>query len=440
MESTQIAKSLRSTHEMENRGRVAARYREIREFTERLCQPLAIEDYVVQSMPDASPAKWHLAHVSWFFHTFVLEPARSGIRAGRPEYRYLFNSYYNAVGPMHSRPERGMLSRPTVSEIYRYRREIDDAMLEFIETADEERWRDAGPIVTLGLNHEQQHQELILTDIKHMLGRNPLYPVYSGNGSIERAATPEPEWLWFGENVYWIGAAGEDFFFDNEAPRHRTFAHAFEIASRPVTVGEYIEFIEDGGYARPELWLSAGWAAVQERGWTAPLYWERREGEWRCFTLAGIRPVRSAEPVCHLSYFEADAFARWAGARLPSEAEWEIASAQEDIGGNFAESGHYHPRPIGSSGSSNAISSSAALLAMFGDVWEWTRSSYEPYPGYRPVDGALGEYNGKFMSGQYVLRGGSCATPRSHIRRTYRNFFGPDKRWQFSGVRLARDA
>jgi ergothioneine biosynthesis protein EgtB len=285
------------------------------------------------------------------------------------------------------------------------------------------------------LNHEQQHQELILTDIKHLFGQNPLYPAYAATEMAVHGMASELEWIGFDENVYWIGADGSGFFFDNEAPRHRTFVHAFELASRPVTVGEYIDFIGDGGYARPELWLSAGWFAVQENGWAAPMYWEKRDGEWLYFTLAGMRPVSPAEPVCHLSYFEADAFARWAGARLPSEAEWEIASVGAGIEGNFAESGRYHP-----TAEEFRAGSAGTPSRMFGDVWEWTRSSYEPYPGYRPASGALGEYNGKFMSGQYVLRGGSCATPRSHIRRTYRNFFAPEKRWQFSGVRLARDS
>ncbi|HJU28847.1 MAG TPA: ergothioneine biosynthesis protein EgtB, partial [Candidatus Binataceae bacterium] len=319
MESIQTAKP----RDVAARARecVAEQYREVRGFTDRLCVPLAIEDYVVQSMPDASPTKWHLAHVSWFFQTFVLEPAARGARAGRPEYKYLFNSYYNAVGPMYSRPRRGMLSRPTVSEVRDYRRDIDNAMIEFIETVGEREWSRARPIVTLGLNHEQQHQELILTDLKHMLSLNPLRPAYIAGEPSLHTDSPELEWIGFGENVYWIGAGEEDFFFDNEAPRHRTFVHAFELASRPTTVGEFIEFVEGGGYQRPELWLSAGWAAVQENGWGAPLYWEKIDGEWNCFTLAGMRPLNSAEPVCHLSYFEADAFARWRGARLPSEAE-----------------------------------------------------------------------------------------------------------------------
>ena len=410
VDSTQIAKPPRPAADARNRGRLAARYRQIRAFTEQLCQPLATEDYVVQSMPDASPAKWHLAHVSWFFQTFVLDAAHPGFRLGKPEYKYIFNSYYNAVGAMHSRAMRGMLSRPAVSEIYQYRREIDAAMLEFIETAGERRWREAEPVVTLGLNHEQQHQELILTDIKHLFAQNPLYPVYAASEAAAEAAAPGLEWTRFGEDIYWIGADGEDFFFDNEAPRHRTFVHAFELASRPATAGEYIDFIDDGGYARPELWLSAGWSAVQESGWAAPMYWEKRDGEWLCFTLAGRRPVDPAEPACHLSYFEADAFARWAHARLPSEAEWEIASSDARIEGNFAESERYHPAPAGST-----AGSAPSLSLMFGDVWEWTRSSYDPYPGYRPAAGALGEYNGKFMSGQYVLRGGSCVTPRSSI-------------------------
>jgi ergothioneine biosynthesis protein EgtB len=399
-------------------------YREVRAQTEALCRPLEIEDYGVQSMPDASPAKWHLAHTTWFFETFLLQPHLPGWEPFHPGFNYLFNSYYEAVGARHPRPERGLLSRPTVAEVYAYRAHVDQGMERLLAGAPPE----IEGLVTLGLNHEQQHQELILTDLKHALCTNPLRPAYHERPPRPSTQAPPLSWREYGSGIREIGHSGGGFAFDNEGPGHPVYLAPFQLASRLVTNAEYLAFVEDGGYRRPELWLAEGWAAVQERGWAAPLYWEQREGEWWAATLAGMEPIVGAEPVCHVSLFEADAFARWAGARLPTEAEWETAAADLPIEGNFVESGALHPLP-GCSGDD--------LAQCFGDVWEWTQSQYGPYPGFRPAAGAVGEYNGKFMCNQHVLRGGSCATPRSHTRATYRNFFPAATRWQFSGIRLA---
>jgi ergothioneine biosynthesis protein EgtB len=416
----------------DTRKRLAARYREVRAFSERLCEPLRAEDYAIQSMPDASPAKWHLAHTSWFFETFILKPGLPNYQEYDPRNAYLFNSYYNAVGPMHCRARRGMISRPTVEETYRYREQIDAAMMHFFERAPKDRWHELESVIVLGLNHEQQHQELFLTDIKHMLAQNPLCPAYAQSGEGEPAVTSPVRWCTFPEGLQCIGHEGQDFSFDNEGPRHRVFVENYQLASRLVTNSEYLAFVQDHGYERAELWLSLGWFTVNDQKWTAPLYWEKQDGQWLEFTLSGLRKLNPSEPVCHVSYFEADAYARWAGARLATEAEWELASAKLPLAGNFVEERHYHPVPLGET-------RGGELAQMFGDVWEWTRSSYSPYPRYEPAKGAIGEYNGKFMCNQYVLRGGSCATSQSHIRRTYRNFFAPDKRWQFTGIRLATD-
>ena len=398
-----------------------------------LCAPLEVEDYVVQSMPDASPVKWHLAHTSWFFETFVLKPAGVDLEAIPSQYGYLFNSYYNTIGERIARPDRGLLSRPTVAEVCRFRAAIDDAMRALLDRADDAWLRRLGPMIELGLHHEQQHQELILTDLKHAFGRNPLRPIYR-DIELPGAEAPGPiRWLDYPAGLRRIGHDGPGFAFDNESPRHRVFVVAFRLADRLVTNGEYRAFIEDGGYERPEFWLSDGWNARNTQRWTAPLYWERSADGWRMLTLAGMRDLDEAEPVCHVSYYEADAFARWSGARLPSEAEWEVAAEGRPVEGNFLEDERFHPAPLAASGATGSPSQ------LFGDVWEWTRSPYSPYPGYQPAAGALGEYNGKFMCNQMVLRGGSCATPASHIRSTYRNFFPPDARWQFSGIRLARD-
>ncbi len=406
-------------------AKLAAQYEQVRAQTERLAQPLSAEDCALQSMPDASPVKWHLAHTTWFFETFVLERALPGYRPFSPQFRVLFNSYYVAVGPRHPRPERGMLSRPPLDEVRAYRRHVDSHMAQLLNNA--ELPAQLLELIELGVNHEQQHQELIITDLKHLLSRNPLQPAYVERPAATAAGAAPLTWINLPDGIRQVGHGGEGFRFDNEEPRHRVFIDACAIASRPVTVGEYADFIADGGYERAELWLSEGWDMRNSHGWTAPLYWQP---DGTAFTLHGARRLHAGEPVCHISFFEADAYARWADARLPTEAEWEIFAAPQPAGGNFLEDGHFHPVPGGDQ---------AGPLQVYGDVWEWTRSSYEPYPGYRAAPGAVGEYNGKFMSNQYVLRGGSCATPASHIRATYRNFFPAAARWQFSGVRLARD-
>jgi ergothioneine biosynthesis protein EgtB len=402
----------------------ARQYQPVRAATLALVAPLSAEDCAIQSMPDASPVKWHLAHTTWFFETFVLEPHAAGYRTFDPAYRYLFNSYYNALGDRHPRPERGMLSRPSLAEVLAYRRHVDEALLVRNNLPPE--------LIQLGLHHEQQHQELILTDLKHLLSRNPLKPAYQKQWPLTPIRGRARTWIGFQGGLHEIGHSGAGFAFDNEAPRHRTWLDDFEIASHPVTHGEFLDFIEDRGYCRPELWLSAGWDLVQARGWQAPEYWRRRDGSWHTFTLHGEVPVDRNTPICHVSFYEAEAFARWAGARLPTEAEWEIAAQGAPREGNFVESGALHPLAL------REDSAPGRLAQAFGDVWEWTRSDYGPYPGYRPAGGAVGEYNGKFMSGQYVLRGGSCATPAGHIRLSYRNFFAPEARWQFSGLRLAK--
>ena len=408
---------------------LAARYRAVRAATERLAAPLSPEDCTPQSMPDASPVKWHLAHTSWFFETFVLEAAAPGYRPLEPAYRVLFNSYYHAVGEQHFRPERGLVTRPGLAEVLAYRRHVDGHCLALLEGG---RLAPAAQaVLELGLHHEQQHQELILTDVKHLLSKNPLRPAYASRAPAPAGAAAPLAWAPYPAGLREIGHAGAGFAFDNEGPRHRVFVHAFALASRAVTNGEYLAFMQDRGYERPELWLSDGWATVEREGWRAPLYWTEQDGAWHHFTLAGLLPVAPAEPVAHVSAYEADAYARWAGARLPTEAEWEVVAAGMPVAGNFVESGRLHPA---------AAPPGPSPAQLFGDVWEWTSSAYAAYPGYRPPPGALGEYNGKFMANQLVLRGGSCATPASHIRASYRNFFHPDARWQWSGIRLARDA
>ena len=410
---------------------MVSRYREVRRTTELLAQPLTPEDCQVQSMPDASPVKWHLAHSSWFFETFLILPYLRNYVAFDSSFCYLFNSYYNAIGPRVSRRERGLMSRPKLEDVYRYREAIDDFVVRLLESADTKLTTILRPILELGLNHEQQHQELILTDIKHAFSQNPSHPVYRSDvAKPPQTATASYKWMSFGGGVHWIGHSGDSFAFDNEGPRHRVFLEGFQIATRLVTNGEYIAFIENRGYSRPELWLSDGWAHACTRQWESPLYWEHIDNSWWTMTLGGFRPIETSEPVCHISHYEADAFARWAGFRLPTEAEWETAARDLNLDGNFLENGNLHPRPaeLGS-----------GLTQCFGDVWEWTQSPYTAYPGLQPAPGALGEYNAKFMCNQMVLRGGSCATPRSHIRATYRNFFPPEARWQFTGIRLARD-
>jgi len=384
-------------------------------------------------MPEVSPTRWHLAHTTWFFETFVLARALAQYAPVHPQFNYFFNSYYNDVGAQFPRAQRGLLSRPSQSEVLDYRAHVNNHMTGLLaESLNQDSRPSIQEIITLGLQHEQQHQELILTDIKHVLSHNPLNPAYHDIVPVDSQTTPAPlRWVRYGEGIRWLGSDGEGFSFDNERPRHRVFLECFKLASRAVTNAEYLEFMRDGGYENPSLWLSEGWQEVIAQGWCAPLYWVGDgEGDWQTFTLKGLAPLNPAAPVCHVSYFEADAFARWAGARLPTEAEWEHATEGMPQEGNFVESGCFRPVP--------STAPTEQPVQMFGDVWEWTSSSYAPYPGYVPLDGVLGEYNGKFMCNQYVLRGGSCVTPATHIRPTYRNFFPATTRWQFTGIRLAQ--
>lgn len=414
------------------------RFQRVRAMSEAICAPLHKEDYVIQSMPDVSPPKWHLAHVSWFFEAFLLTPYLKGYATIDPAYDFLFNSYYETHGVPFPRHRRGTLSRPTVDDVYRYRAHIDAAMAELLTAPPAEHADEIATRVEIGLHHEQQHQELLVMDIKHILAQNPLHPVYRADAAsasdVDAAALA---WHRYPGGVRHIGADfGSGFVFDSETPRHRQYVADFELASRPVTNGEFIDFIADGGYDRTELWLSDGWHLLHQTGWRAPLYWEKRDGQWHHMTLGGFKPVDRHAPVCHVSFYEADAFANWAGARLPTEAEWEVAAVDTLADGaaprgNFLDDSQLQPRA--------GASASAHPGQLFGDVWEWTGSAYRPYPGFRKLDGSLGEYNGKFMSGQMVLRGGCCATPADHIRASYRNFFPPQARWAFSGLRLARD-
>lgn len=431
-----IATSGKSVPEASAAPTLAERFRRVRDASSALAAPLEPEDYVVQSMPDASPTKWHLAHTTWFFEEFVLQQAGESYDFHNADFRFLFNSYYNAVGPMHLRSSRGMLSRPTVQQVLDYRARIDERMQSLLR--DEAALPSAlTQIITLGLHHEQQHQELLLTDIKHLFSCNPLLPAYmrepAAAPKVAKAA-PGLSYRRFDAGLVEVGHDSDAFCFDNELPRHRVYVAAFELGTRPITNAEYLEFIDSGGYRNAAHWLSDGWATAQREQWLRPIYWTESLGEE--FTLRGLLELDPDAPVTHLSCYEADAFARWAGARLPTEFEWEIAAAGLPVSGNFVESGHWRPMPAPHPAPQP---DSPPLLQMFGDVWEWTQSAYSPYPGFRTASGALGEYNGKFMVNQLVLRGGSCATPQSHIRPTYRNFFNPAARWQFSGVRLARD-
>jgi ergothioneine biosynthesis protein EgtB len=411
--------------------KLAEQYIACRRQTDSLTESLSPEDQMVQSSADASPAKWHLAHTAWFFETFILSQHLPGYRSIDSRFRDLFNSYYNAVGQQPDKALRSTFSRPSLEDVRKYRRHVDRYMGELLESGS----ASGGvlKLVELGINHEQQHQELLVTDIKHAFWSNPLRPAYQpGALEAEAAVAPAQTQHAFAGGLVQAGTDGNSFYFDNEAPRHKVFLQPFRLAARLATSGEYLAFIDDGAYQRPELWLSDGWKAVHAHHWTAPLYWEKSDEGWMQFTCSGMRPVRESEPVCHVSYYEADAFARWAGARLPTEFEWEIAAAEMPVEGNLLESGSFHPRPASNTKTDDP-------QQMFGDVWEWTASAYLSYPGFQAAGGALGEYNGKFMSNQMVLRGGSCATPRSHIRASYRNFFPPETRWQFSGIRLADD-
>jgi len=418
-----------------------SRFQTVRQATMRLCVPLSPEDMMVQSSPDTSPVKWHLAHTSWFFETFVLREFAEGYQPFHQDFHWLFNSYYNSLGEMPEKKLRASFSRPSLDSILAYRTHVDAAIANLLEHPHED---DAARRIALGLEHEQQHQELIATDVKHALFTNPLHPAYVERAqAMQETIAPPVDWISFSSGLTEIGitpdpASIDTFAFDNETPRHTTYIAPFQLATRPVTCAEYLTFIDENGYSRPEFWLSEGWTTMRGEGWQAPLYWRRDEetdSGWSIYTMHGFQPLEalSETPACHLSFFEADAYARWAGCRLPTEFEWEYAATQQPFNtssGNFVESGHLHPVPA---------RSDAGLQQLFGDVWEWTQSGYTGYPGYHPLPGALGEYNGKFMSSQVVLRGGSCVTPASHIRPTYRNFFGPSTRWQFSGLRLAKD-
>lgn len=403
---------------------LANQYQQIRQQTNKLCEGLEIEDFVAQSMPDASPIKWHLAHTSWFFETFVLRQFVPNYQPFNHHFEYLFNSYYNAVGKQFTRAQRGLLTRPTVQEVMSYRHAVDQEMCQLLERNSN---IDVLKRVILGLHHEQQHQELMLTDLKHLLGVNPMQPAYRASAEFEQSQEAPLTFTAFEQQTVAIGyPAGDGFCFDNEQPRHEVLRPAFEISNRPVSNAEMIQFIADGGYRRSELWLSEGWTFVQDHYIEAPLYWQQVDGKWFEFTLSGLQAINLAAPVTHISLYEADALARWLDARLPTEFEWESAAAAQGIQGNFFESGCLHP------------SAKIGLESLFGNVWQWTSSSYAAYPGYQVAAGAVGEYNGKFMCNQYVLRGGSCATSQSHIRLSYRNFFPANTRWQFTGVRLAR--
>ena len=410
----------------DRRAGLAERYLSVRELTERLADPLSAEDQCIQSMPDVSPTKWHRAHVTWFFETFVLNPHVPDYEEFDSAFGFLFNSYYEAVGPRHSRPHRGLLSRPGIGDIAMYRHHVDAAMAAALAAGSLND--EVLALVELGLNHEQQHQELLLMDIKHVFAQNPLGPAYrDGIGRVTRAESPAKEsWISHPGGIVEVGHDGRGFSYDNETPRHRSLVEPFELSGSLVTCGEWQEFIDDGGYRRSDLWLSDGWAVVNAEDWTTPSYWRRGEDGFEVFTLGGWRPVTSAEPVCHVSYYEADAFARWSGARLPTEQEWELVVASVPADGGIQLDG-LHPRP-----------SNGGDPQFFGQVWQWTSSAYLPYPGFAPAPGAVGEYNGKFMVNQHVLRGSSCVTPVGHSRPTYRNFFPPAARWPFTGLRLAR--
>lgn len=412
-------------------GVLQERFLKVRHATERLAAPLTEEDCALQAMPDASPTKWHLAHTSWFFETFLLEKYSSDFKPFDPSFRVLFNSYYNGVGAKHPRAERGLISRPDLARVLEYRRHVTariiDTLPRLLSNAD------ATALMWLGCNHEEQHQELILTDLKYLLAKNPLKPAYETRWPLTTIEARQHRWLDYAGGLVEVGHNGGGFCFDNEGPRHKVFLQPFQLASHPVTHGEFAAFIADGGYLRPELWLSMGWDWIQANRIEAPLYWQRDGDNWRTFTLRGMADIDPHTPICHISYFEADAYARWAGARLPREAEWEFAAANQPRAGNFLEDHALHPLAL------REETAADVPAQLFGDVWEWTQSAYLPYPGFKAAEGAVGEYNGKFMCNQFVLRGGSCVTPRAHIRATYRNFFPPDARWQFSGLRLARD-
>lgn len=405
-------------------------FQQIRQDSDDICAPLAVEDYGIQTMPDVSPPKWHLAHTSWFFETFILKPFLQGYKEYEPLFAHLFNSYYELAGTFHPRPERGLLARPTVKEVYAYRTHVNQAMLELLENSSHSESETIRLRTIIGIHHEQQHQELLLTDIKHIFAYNPLKPVYRETTVPILESSADLNWLEQPGGIYDIGVDYSNrFAYDNETPRHRQYLEPFQIASRLVTNAEYLAFMQDDGYLRPEFWLSDGWKTVNDLHWRSPLYWRHIDNEWYEMTLAGLRKLDLNAPVSHVSLYEAAAFANWSGKRLPSEAQWEVVARELPLAGNLRDRDHLHPIACQDKGA----------VQFYGDVWEWTQSSYSPYPGYRAAAGALGEYNGKFMSSQMVLRGGSCFTPANHIRASYRNFFYPKDRWQMTGIRLAED-
>jgi ergothioneine biosynthesis protein EgtB len=410
-----------------DRAQLMEAFQRVRNETERLCAPLTVDDYQIQSIVQTSPPKWHIAHVTWFFEAFVLTEFVAGYECFDPHYDYLFNSYYYTHGKMQPRSERGLLSRPTVEQLYRYRHAVDRAMLKLMSDITSSQWDALAFRVVLGLNHEQQHQELLLMDIKHNFSVNPLKPAYREDLPQSTQAGREIGWIERPGGLHKIGSNDTSFHYDNETPRHQVLLRDHRLADRFVTNGEYLEFMQDGGYRDPALWLADGWALIQSQAWQAPLYWQQESDAWRQFTLGGLSELQLDEPVCHLSYYEADAYARWAGKRLPMEEELESMLAEQPVEGHFADRGRLHPEPAGASGQ------------WYGDLWAWTASPYTAYPGFKPLAGSMGEYNGKFMANQLVLKGGSCVTPLGHTRASYRNFFYPDERWAFTGLRLAED-
>ena len=413
-------------------SKLLRQFTQVRATTEQVTEGLTAEDMVLQSMADASPSKWHLAHTSWFFEEFVLAKFQPQFKPHNPDFRYLFNSYYETVGKRHQRPLRGMLSRPSLKQVIAYRTQVNEKMAQLLDSPVASQV-DMLDLVELGLHHEMQHQELLLTDILHALSQHPFFPQVKS--SYQQPSNPDGATLHFhhfDQQMVQMGAEPKLFCFDCEAPRHSQLQHAFALSNRPTSNGDWLEFINDRGYQTPTLWLSDGWARCQQEGWNAPLYWHNKEGQWLQYGLDGLCPIDLNSPVCHISYFEADAFARWAGCRLPREHEWERAASQQQIAGNFLEQQQWRPKAL-------ATASNDQPLQLYGDVWEWSQSPYTAYPGYTVAEGAVGEYNGKFMCGQFVLRGGSCVTPIQQMRPSYRNFFYPHQRWQFSGLRLAKD-
>ncbi|MEX0684511.1 MAG: ergothioneine biosynthesis protein EgtB [Balneolales bacterium] len=405
-------------------------FNKVRSHWAYLCKPLVKEDYVLQTAAGASPPKWHMAHTTWFFEQFILNNYFRGYQVYHPDYHFLFNSYYNSAGDFIDRHVRGMISRPTIDEVNSYRAYVDEHMNSLLNQLDDHPFEEIHPLLQLGINHEQQHQELFLMDIKNIFYQNPIRPVYQEIDYSHSQPVPF-DWIESEAGMITIGYNGDGFCYDNEQPAHKTYIHACKMANRLILNGEYLEFMEAGGYTDSRYWLSDGWDTINQNNWQAPLYWDKTEADWEIFTLGGTRKLNENEPVCHLSYYEADAFARWKGVRLPTEFEWERYAANSKIEGNFMDNGGYHPKTPMQNGSQ--------VLHLFGDLWEWTQSPYSGYPGYESLADGVGEYNGKFMCNQFVLRGGCCATPKNHIRKTYRNFYYPHDRWAFTGLRLAKN-